>query len=145
MLLYLNLICWSLVFVRRWCGQTSNRASACLCSPQVQHSFWVCEEQVFCNGDTCTCASWISWAGLFLIPSMWGDYSLQWGCSPCLGGLGVFLLHLSPVHSSSPSWHPCWPCLWLALPQFVSRAVPAALQTKLLVTHLCLQLLMSPV
>ncbi len=138
MLLYLSLICLSPVFIRQWCGPTSTPASTCLCLPQVQHSFGVCEEHTFCNGDTCTCTSWVSCAGLFLIPSMWEDCSLQWGCSPCLGDLSVFLLHQSPVCSSSTSWCPCWPCLWLSSPRFFCYAVPAALQTTLLVTCLCL-------
>ncbi len=143
--LYLNLLCWSPVFVKRWCGPTSNLAALIFVCLEFNTVFGVCEEQTFCNRDACTCASWVSWDGLFLIPSMWGDCTLEWGCSPCLGGLGIFLLHLSSVRSSFPSWHPCWPCFWLSLPQFACHAVLAALQTRLLVTCLLLWLLLSPV
>ncbi len=66
------------------------------------------------------------------------------GWSPCPGGLVVFLLHLSRLHSFSPSLYPCWPCLWLSLPQFVCHAVPATLQITLPAIRLHSQLLLFP-
>ncbi len=39
----------------------------------------------------------------------WVISDLQWGYSPCPGGLGVFLLYMPRVHSSSLSLQPCWP------------------------------------
>ncbi len=49
--------------------------------------------------------------------------------SPCPVVPFAFLCHLPLLHSSSPSLHPCWPCLLLSSPQSACRVVPIALQT----------------